>query len=203
MINGNVVTGGILAGGRSRRFGSDKCSAEFEGRMLIERVYDTLHLVTEEILVASGGRQVVLPGRSFESVPDDKPDMGPLGGLSSLLRTSSSPWVLTVACDMPCVTAESLLRLVAAIGTGDSAPTDAVVARSTGTGRTHPLLACYPGRLYSMLDQSISDGRLAVKSVLDRLDNVVYVDLDDEETINVNRMSDLTYLASRKTVRQA
>lgn len=75
------ILGAVLAGGQSRRFGSDKALAVHEGLTLIERAVDQLsHWCGAEIAV---GRQVA----PVPVVPD-WPDagLGPLGGIAGALR---------------------------------------------------------------------------------------------------------------------
>lgn len=72
--------GVVLAGGMSRRFGSDKAEAVFEGRSLLHRTATALHPHCD--MVAIVGRKVSgWPG--IEDWPE--PGMGPLGGLAGAL----------------------------------------------------------------------------------------------------------------------
>ncbi len=92
------LLGAILAGGQSRRFGSDKAEALFEGRKLIDHVADALRPQVAELVVA--GRQ--WPGMQMVA---DMPaaGIGPLGGLAGALDHA---WrhdfdaVLSSGCDV-------------------------------------------------------------------------------------------------------
>jgi molybdenum cofactor guanylyltransferase len=92
------VLGAILAGGQSRRFGSDKAKALFEGRSLLDHVADGLRPQVEALVVA---------GRAWPGLPSvaDLPvaSLGPLSGLAGALghaRQYGFGAVLSSGCDL-------------------------------------------------------------------------------------------------------
>lgn len=75
------ILGAILAGGRSRRFGSDKAMATINGIKLIDHVAIALNHQVDAIVVC--GRS----WRDYRDIPDRPgPEMGPLGGLNAALH---------------------------------------------------------------------------------------------------------------------
>jgi molybdopterin-guanine dinucleotide biosynthesis protein A len=92
------VLGAILAGGQSRRFGSDKAAAIFEGKALLDHVADSLQSQVEALVVA--GRD--WPGRvSVSDLPE--PGLGPLSGLCGALTFANQNGfdaVLSSGCDL-------------------------------------------------------------------------------------------------------
>ena len=92
------LLGAIIAGGQSRRFGSDKALALFDGRPLIDHVAQGLRRQADHLVMC--GRD--WPG--LESVPDrPAPGLGPLGGLCGALAyadTHGFDAVLTAGCDV-------------------------------------------------------------------------------------------------------
>jgi molybdopterin-guanine dinucleotide biosynthesis protein A len=89
------ILGAVLAGGESRRFGSDKAEALLDGTRLIDHAAAS---------IASFCEAVVIVGRTG-GVPDrPAPGLGPLGGLCGALAYGaehSFDAVLTTACDVP------------------------------------------------------------------------------------------------------
>ena len=89
--------GAIIAGGQSRRFGSDKAAVLIDGKALIDHVADGLRPQVDAQVVV--GRD--WPG--LLSIPDHpNPQMGPLGGLCGALRYAQRNGfdaVLTTGCD--------------------------------------------------------------------------------------------------------
>lgn len=89
--------GVIIAGGKSRRFGSDKAAALLEGKALIEHVAEALRAQVDALTVA---------GRSWPGLPvlSDRPQgaVGPLAGLNAALhhgRDAGFDFVLSAGCD--------------------------------------------------------------------------------------------------------
>lgn len=91
----------VLAGGRGRRMeGRDKLYIEFAGQRLLARIAASLATRFDD-LVAISPRTEAFNGLGYRVVPDEIPDGGPLVGLLTALRHSTSDWVYLVACDMP------------------------------------------------------------------------------------------------------
>jgi molybdenum cofactor guanylyltransferase len=91
------IMGAVLAGGQSRRFGTDKACVEIEGKALIDHVIEGLLPQVDDIVVV--GRT----WRNWPTAPDHpEPGLGPLGGLAGALRFAQAAGcdaVLTVGCD--------------------------------------------------------------------------------------------------------
>ncbi|MCF8707291.1 molybdenum cofactor guanylyltransferase [Rhizorhapis sp. SPR117] len=91
------LLGALIAGGRSRRFGSDKAQALVNGRPLLDHVIEALKPQVGEMVIC--GRE--WPG--LLSLPDrPEPDQGPLGGLCAALHHAHKAGfgaVLTAGCD--------------------------------------------------------------------------------------------------------
>ena len=90
--------GAILAGGRSRRFGSDKALALVDGKALLDHVADALRPQCARLVVA--GREWA----GVESVADlPESGLGPLGGLAGALALAQRDGldvVLSSGCDI-------------------------------------------------------------------------------------------------------
>ena len=93
----------ILAGGRSRRFGSDKARALLDGVPLITRVADMLRDVALDITVVADTPDKYAD-LDLPTIADPTPDLGPLAGLINALEhrlTRHGPgYLLLTACDV-------------------------------------------------------------------------------------------------------
>ncbi|WP_239804780.1 molybdenum cofactor guanylyltransferase [Croceicoccus hydrothermalis] len=77
----DMLMGCVLAGGQSRRFGSDKALALLDGETLIDRAVRQLRAWCGDVVVAG---RVEAPATTVADWP--AADMGPLGGLAGALR---------------------------------------------------------------------------------------------------------------------
>jgi molybdenum cofactor guanylyltransferase len=95
------LTGILLAGGASSRFGSPKELAEYGGETLGERAWRLLEETCDERLrVGPGGL--------------DDPGTGPVAAIAAGLRAASHEVALVIPVDMPRLTAAALHELAAA-----------------------------------------------------------------------------------------
>jgi molybdopterin-guanine dinucleotide biosynthesis protein A len=157
-------TGIILAGGKSRRLGTDKASLIFDGRPLLDIVIERLSGVCSEVIVASGraaeGRKTPLPVRF---VADLAPGRGPLGGVQAGLAAATAEFALVVACDMPFLN-PGLLAYMASL----PRRYQALVPRAAG--RWHPAHAIYARSCLSTVEELLARRNSSMRDLLSRLD---------------------------------
>ena len=103
-----TIAGFILAGGESRRMGTDKSRLVLNGKSFVERIAAELETVTNTVTVVGKETTSTAPLRH---VPDIFPKWGALGGVHTALASCEAEWCLIVACDFPFVTAELFARL--------------------------------------------------------------------------------------------
>ena len=148
------VTVVVLAGGTSRRFGSDKLAAPLRGSTVLDTVFASL----------PPGWPVVAVGPPRETDDDvtwtreDPPGGGPLAGVAAGIALVPTELVAVVAGDMPDA-GPALVALVAALRTAPS-EVCAVVAVDDG-GVLNPLLAAYRTGAVREVVPSPADGRPA------------------------------------------
>jgi molybdopterin-guanine dinucleotide biosynthesis protein A len=103
------VLGAILAGGQSRRFGSDKALAMIDGRPMLHHVAERLRGQCEALVVAGRDWPRIL---RVDDLPE--PGLGPLGGLAGALAhawRNGFDAVLTSSCDLPALPVDLLALL--------------------------------------------------------------------------------------------
>ncbi len=111
------IAGFILAGGESRRMGTDKWRLVLDGQSFVERIASEISAAT-----ALGISPVTVVGNliaddaadtqmRLPTAPDVYPGWGALGGVHAALSACSAEWALVVACDFPFVTRELFVRL--------------------------------------------------------------------------------------------
>ena len=96
--------GVILAGGASRRFGSDKCAARLRGRPLLEWVIERAQPQVEMLLVNANNPKTGRHASGLEFISDEIPGEGPLGGILVALEEADRrgfAHMASFACDTP------------------------------------------------------------------------------------------------------
>jgi molybdopterin-guanine dinucleotide biosynthesis protein A len=93
------LTGILLAGGASSRFGSPKELAEFEGETLGDRAWRLLGEACDERIRVG---------------PGDDPGTGPVAAIAAGLREASHDIAVVIPVDMPRLTVDALHELAAA-----------------------------------------------------------------------------------------
>ena len=148
------AAGVILAGGKSRRMGSDKTFLEVGQAGMIQLVAAELQKVFKEILIAGGNEET---GRrlGLTVVADLIPGGGPLSGIHAALNASSHDKCLVVPCDMPFIKAELAALMVSlAHGYDVAVPTDGAYFQ--------PLFAVYDKSCINVIEQALRAGRYKV-----------------------------------------
>lgn len=160
----------VLAGGRSRRFGSDKLKVEIGGRPLLAHAVRAVAQVANEILVVVGpGDERDLPAvdRPVRRVFDSERGGGPLVGLLVGLEAAAEPIVVVVGGDMPAL-APDVLALMARTLTAADHTIGAVVL--VARGRTEPMPAVLrTGAASDVVGRLLADGERSLQSLFVRL----------------------------------
>jgi molybdopterin-guanine dinucleotide biosynthesis protein A len=92
------MTGIVLIGGESRRFGQDKVIARIGEKRLIELVLGVIQPLFAEIILIGHKREGF---EELEIVEDLIPGCGPMGGIYTALCVADSPSCFVFAADMP------------------------------------------------------------------------------------------------------
>jgi molybdenum cofactor guanylyltransferase len=94
------VTGIILAGGKSNRFGTDKALYPYHGKRMVEYAIEILRPICSEILLSTNK-----PGdfifTGLKPVADIYTGCGPLGGIHACLLQSQNEHNVVIGCDLP------------------------------------------------------------------------------------------------------
>lgn len=153
-----IVSGIILAGGRSCRMGRNKALMDLNGHTLIERVARVLSGVCGEIIIA-GGNPAELEHLGYPLVPDIYPGCGPLSGIHAGLVAARNRYSFVSACDTPFLD-EKLIRKI--ISGADSY--DAVILKHGDY--FEPLSSLYSKAFISAAEASVKNGIYKVTAAL-------------------------------------
>jgi molybdenum cofactor guanylyltransferase len=97
-----AISGAVLTGGRSSRFGHDKALVLWQGQALASYALEALEGCAERFIVGHLGQYE----QFGVTVYSDHRSHGPLSGLAEALAVAQQPRVALTACDMPRLTAD-------------------------------------------------------------------------------------------------
>jgi molybdenum cofactor guanylyltransferase len=163
------VTGVLLVGGASRRFGSPKALARIGGETLAERAWRILGDACEErIAVGKAADELALP---FPVLDDGSSVRAPVAGVVAGLRAATHDVCVFLPVDCARISAASLRRLAAA---------------APAVAQTGPLPGAFPRASLPQFERKLESGDYSLRDV-----DAAVVELDAAELANVNTPEDL------------
>ena len=172
------LTGILLVGGASSRFGAPKALARLSDETLAERAWRLLTETCDET-IAVGKRADALP-LPFPVLDDGSAVRAPIVGLLAGLRAARNELAVVLPVDVPLLRATSVAALASACADAAIPPTG-------------PLPGAYRKSALPALERRLAQGRLALRGVLEDLETRV-VELDPRELANVNTPAELEAL---------
>ena len=168
------LTGVLLLGGASRRFGSPKALARLDGETLAERGWRVLREACDEVLAV--GKAADCLEVPFPLLDDGSPLRAPIVGVIAGLRAASHAVAVVLPVDCPLVT-PAVLRTLG----------DAVAVPSSG-----PLPGAYAKSMRHELAARLARGELSLRGI-----NPTVVDVDERLLADVDLPADLERLVRR------
>lgn len=182
----------IMAGGQSRRMGTDKSMVPVRGRPLVETVAEQLRGSFSQILVSANTVEKL----TFLGLPiirDRVPGQGPLMGIASALEASVNELNFVIACDIPYIDLRYVRRmLMRADGV------DAVIP-TTGDEKYEPLFAVYRKSALGAINGVLSSGGRKISDIFSRC-RVKFVKLEAQQFTNLNAMADFEEFQAKYNV---
>jgi molybdopterin-guanine dinucleotide biosynthesis protein A len=184
------LTGFILLGGKSSRYGTNKAFVEIEGVRLVDRVAGVMQSIFDRVVLVTNtpGEYTYL---GIPMVEDLIKGLGPMGGIYTGLMTMKNACGFFVACDMPFLS-EGLIRHM--VDVRDDF--DAVVPRMDWM--LEPLHALYTKKCLPVIQEAIGRHEHQIFKCFARL-RMRYVDEEElrlwdpelRSFFNVNKPQDL------------
>ena len=105
MDHSNIL-GVVLAGGKSQRFGEDKCQGKLGDKLLIDYIVSEIIDEFKEVLLISNNKIKYNNSNKISLVEDTKRGLGPLGGILTAMKwirqnNKNYKWISTFPSDTP------------------------------------------------------------------------------------------------------
>jgi len=187
-VTTSAVYGLLLAGGQSRRMGSDKALLVRDGKSQLEHIGILLGDVCDRVFVSTRQDQQAEPERRrFEQIVDRYQDIGPVAGILSAMDEYPDVDWLVVACDLPNVDAQTLNFLLE----HRSRDLPFTAFRSSYDDLPEPLCAVYRSGSDGLVREFVTDGITCPRKILIRSDTLLLDQPNPVALDNVNTPDDL------------
>lgn len=182
----------VLAGGQSRRFGSDKGRVSIQSQPLIVRLREQLETCGHPTYVVAD-RVERYAALGIECLIDAVPNAGPLAGLVTALehcqRTHGDSWLLLLSCDLVSWHRKWSDELLAATNNAQAQATGQAIAYRSD--RVQPLPALYHATALDIARQQLDGGRLALVELLCKLKLIELPAIEDPRNYAFNDYEEL------------
>lgn len=194
------MEGFVLAGGRSRRMGTNKAQLKIGGHRLVERAVNVLAKNAEPVSIVGDPESGYRSHLAIEDASVATGRRGAVVGLYTALLNSKSEWAAILACDLPLVRSE-LFTMMSSLCRekhhGSNKTIDAILPRQRD-GRIQPLCGLY--RTHTCIPHvkaMLSSDNWRLQDLVERLNAHIlefssYQDLEgsDHYFLNVNTPED-------------
>ena len=182
------IHGLVLAGGRSRRMGSDKAALVSEGETQLGRAVRLLENHLDDVYVSTRADQAGDDvRRDFRQIIDRYDDLGPVAGILSAMDAHPDASWLVLACDLPQIDDATIGYLVDNV----SATHVATAFVSVVDGLPEPLCAVYRPASKPVIERFVADGIKCPRKMLINSDTQLLEQPSPGALHNINTPDDL------------
>lgn len=180
------LNGLVLAGGKSERMQTDKGSLNYFGQSQRIHVHQLLSAHCAETFVSYADAATINTEEQLPVVTDKFIGLGPFGGILSAFQNNPNAAWLTVACDLPYLSTETLAYLVA-----NRNPSKlATCFMDSDKQFPEPLITIWEPRAYPVMLQFLAQGYSCPRKVLINSDVELLQAPDVTELKNINLPSE-------------
>ena len=191
------MTGVILAGGKSKRMGTNKAFLEINGQRMIDQIVDIFKNTFEEVILVTNSPIEYLH-LDLRIVTDLVPNKGALGGIFTGLFYASFHHIFVTACDMPFLNKGFIDYMVSKAGNFD-----AVVPLSSDG--LEPLHAIYSKRCIRHIETQLESDDLKITNFYPKVrvkeishHEILSFDPKSSLFFNINTTEDLEKIRGEK-----
>ncbi len=180
------LNGLVLAGGKSKRMGTDKSIIKWHGKEQCYYLADMLKKFCAEVFLSCRQEQVKEFDPAYKTLPDTFLNLGPYGGVLSALRSQRDKSWLVAACDLPLLDEETFRFLIR----NRDPQKIASAYESPHDGLPEPLITIWEPESYAVLLNSLGKGISCPRKVLMNSEITLLQPLHPEALMNVNTPED-------------
>ena len=186
----------VLAGGKSSRMnGNNKAFLKYKSSTFIESIISELEDFNK--IYISVDNKEKYKNLNYELIEDEFEEIGPIGGIYSVLKVMKEDYVFVIACDMPKIKKKLIKVLLSNIEQDDRC-----MVFKDDAGRIYPLGGIYSKKSLQIVKEMIDNKDYKLQNLVKRLGGKILsiseCNLDDEMFINVNNPEEYKNLNKKK-----
>lgn len=191
----SLVTGFVLAGGRSSRMGENKSLLKLGGKTMVEFSIAALAPLCGKVVISSDYEEYGFTG--CQVWPDEIRQQAPMIGIYTCLTRSETDINIFLSCDMPLITTGALEFLLSCSSGSD------ITVPAHENGRIEPLCGIYRKSAAGILKLCIDEGNFSMAGCIRKANHRLVTTVDhplvfpEEVFKNINTPSDFEEVSSR------
>ena len=176
------ITAVILAGGKSTRMKQDKALVKINKKTLLQHQIELLKPIFSKILISAN----INYNYNYPIINDTHTNIGPIGGIYSILQKTSTSKAFIIAVDMPFITSKIINTLI-----DNSKNYD--ITTPIINGKLEPTCAIYTQNCISKIEQQITSKNYKLLDLIDKCNtNYIKFETDNLKHFkNLNTPNDL------------
>ena len=179
----------ILCGGTNRRMQTEKGLIIFKDKTFIEWIIDAIKPITDSIFLVTKNEDYQKFG--YPLIPDIHHSKGPVGGIFTALKHSTTDNNLILSSDVPIITSHVLKTYLV-----DNIDESNDVIYVADNKREYPLIGIYSKKITSEFETALSNDHLKLVRLLEKVNcNCVKTNPEDYSALqNINTKEELKNL---------
>lgn len=165
------LLGVILSGGKSTRMGSEKGLMDYHGKPMIQYAIDLIEPFCVDIVISANTAVYLKFG--YQIIPDLLPDIGPIGGIFSVMNMQKADSYFFISCDIPHASRKLAEELLKHIDKGD------IIVPVHSDNKIEPLFAIYSSKVFPIVRNQIENEDYKLMDLLS-LGNTYYHKVSDD-----------------------
>ena len=196
-MNEHNILGAILAGGQSKRMGTDKLLLEINNKKLIEYTIDKVKKYLKDLIIVTDSNNEFFSKNNLITVKDCvEGHLGPLVGILTAMKWAKEnlkkcSWVATFPCDTPFFPEIIINNFIE-----ESKKKDSLILSASSHGRRHNIFGLWSLDLYDKLKDDLINKK--IRKVQDwikgnKIKNLEFKFEDYDPFFNINTQEDLMH----------
>tara|TARA_B100000953_G_scaffold275193_1_gene248481 strand:- start:77 stop:706 length:630 start_codon:yes stop_codon:yes gene_type:complete len=196
-MNEHNILGAILAGGQSKRMGTDKLLLEINNKKLIEYTIDKVKKYLKDLIIVTDSNNEFFSKNNLITVKDCvEGQLGPLAGILTAMKWAKEnlkkcSWVATFPCDTPFFPEIIINNFIE-----ESKKKDSLILSASSHGRRHNIFGLWSLDLYDKLKDDLINKK--IRKVQDwtkgnKIKNLEFKFEDYDPFFNINTQEDLIH----------